>query len=501
MRLGKTASVAGLLVFGTTTSLFAKIVYELEGKGADGHVHLFLKPWAMTTVMFMGMSLCLPLAYYERHLAAQRKQEHMLLPDDEDDEASTHSHWQQVVMLLIPTAFDLVATVLMNIGLLTVSASVYQMMRGAELLFAALFAITFLGRHLNMVHGSGILLCMVGIMMVGASTMLSSDSGESAPPALAHSGDAGDHKSGPAAVSPKQALMGMVLIIVSQAVQAAQVTFEDFFMTDLDMAPLMIVGYEGMWGTLCMVGVLLPAVSFAPGVEGDGIHENSLDTLAMLVNSPLIRTIVLVDMFALLAYNVTGMSVTGHLGAVFRTVLETMRTLFVWALGLALFYLPLGAQGLGEPWTPYSWLQLAGFCVLVSGTNMYSRGDIILVQEMVENGMRGQENEALLGARHDAAGGLEAGQQEGASAGIGIAHPSREGYVDQAVVLRPSQSIAVSSFKSTMNIYSASLSQSMVRGSYMSRMRSRESPEGTGRGGDVFDQMSLGTSRPPVGPR
>lgn len=64
-------------------------------------------------------------------------------------------------MLAIPTFFDLIATVLMNIGLLSVTASVYQMMRGAEMLFAAVFAVTFLHRSLNRFHLMGILCCMV----------------------------------------------------------------------------------------------------------------------------------------------------------------------------------------------------------------------------------------------------------------------------------------------------------------------------------------------------
>lgn len=66
------------------------------------------------------------------------------------------------------------------------------------------------------------------------------------------------------------------------------------------------------------------------------------------------------DLFALLAYNISGMMVTDHLGAVFRTVLETMRTLFVWLLGLLLFYTPLGMGRLGESWTEWSYLQAAG---------------------------------------------------------------------------------------------------------------------------------------------
>jgi hypothetical protein len=75
-------------------------------------------------------------------------------------------------------------------------------------------------------------------------------------------------------------------------------------------------------------------------------------------------------MFALLAYNMSGMLVTDHLGAVFRTVLETMRTLFVWLLGLLLFYTPLGMGFLGESWSSWSYLQAAGCvacCLLLFG--------------------------------------------------------------------------------------------------------------------------------------
>lgn len=68
--------------------------------------------------------------------------------------------------------------------------------------------------------------------------------------------------------------------------------------------------------------------------------------------------------------------VTGSLGAVFRTVLETMRTLFVWLVSLGLYYLPLGVGQLGESWTKYSWMQVrwAAFCphVLCSAVAVYT---------------------------------------------------------------------------------------------------------------------------------
>ena len=72
-------------------------------------------------------------------------------------------------LLAIPTVFDLVATVLMNIGLLSVTASVYQMMRGAEMLFAAVFAVAFLHRRLNRFHLLGILCCVVRACRIAAA--------------------------------------------------------------------------------------------------------------------------------------------------------------------------------------------------------------------------------------------------------------------------------------------------------------------------------------------
>ena len=61
--------------------------------------------------------------------------------------------------------------------------------------------------------------------------------------------------------------------------QAGQLTFEDFFMADMNVAPLKIVGVEGLFGSLIMILLVLPVVQFLPGADGKGLHEDSLDTL------------------------------------------------------------------------------------------------------------------------------------------------------------------------------------------------------------------------------
>lgn len=424
-------SIGGLLLFGTTTSLFAKIVYELQGIGRDGQPKFFQKPWAMTCVMFLGMSCCLPLAYYQQ---AQTRKKRASAGVDESlllngQVRKPHSELREFLLLGIPTAFDLVATILMNIGLLSVTASVYQMMRGAEMLFAALFSVLFLHRSLNKYHLSGIACCVVGIAMVGISSLQSGTSSASHP------------------VSEWQMLAGMALIVASQAVQAAQITFEDFFLSSMDISPLKIVGFEGLWGSAAMVLILLPIVHFMPGKEGAGIHEDTLESLHMIFHSKTIGTILLIDMAALLMYNVAGMCVTGHLGAVFRTVLETMRTLFVWLVDLLLFYTPLGGGNLGESWSKWSFLQAAGFVVLVAGTVIYGKGDEVQQKEELED--------------LEAAGELppDSAAEFAASAPMfAPTMPLRSG---------PMAMGTPSSFKSTMNINSFHRGSLHAAGSYM----------------------------------
>ncbi|KAI3438585.1 hypothetical protein D9Q98_001009 [Chlorella vulgaris] len=446
MPLSSSFAVSGLIVFGSFTSLAAKIVYELEGQGRDGNLKHFEKPWAMTTVMFLGMSFCLPLAFFLERRKGQRPHKaagadggaaEPLLSDESPQVPGTqHSELAQALMLFIPTAFDLIATVLMNVGLLSVTASVYQMMRGAEMLFAALFAVVFLRRSLNKYHYRGIACCVVGIGLVGVSSILSGEGSAS------HS------------VSKEAMLTGMGLIIASQCVQAAQITFEDFFMADLAIPPLKIVGYEGVLGAATMLLLVLPIVQRMPGLDGQGLHEDSLDTWHMITHSSVIATVLAVDACALLLYNVAGMCVTGHLGAVFRTVLETTRTLFVWLIDLLLFYTPLGLGKLGESWSVYSWIQAVGFIVLVTGTVVYGKGDEAEVAEEIAEGQFTDEQLVAPSLPPSASSGA-----------VAMVLPGAAGLAAAASSMPIMMGASMGSLRSTMNVnaFSGSLSRSLIR--------------------------------------
>lgn len=95
----------------------------------------------------------------------------------------------------------------------------------------------------------------------------------------------------------------------------------------------------------------------------------------MIQNNPTIAAVLVADLVAFCGLNLSGMVVIQELGAVYKTVLETARTLFVWLVGLALYYSALGGGLVGESWHDYSGVQMAGFAVLVMGTVLYGKGN------------------------------------------------------------------------------------------------------------------------------
>ncbi|EFN54159.1 hypothetical protein CHLNCDRAFT_58246 [Chlorella variabilis] len=201
------------------------------------------------------------------------------------------------------------------------------MLRGSEIVFTAAISWLWLRRRLNRWHLAGIALCTAGITTVGAASLLQEP----------------DSTNASAATSLRTTLLGMALVVAAEVVQAAQVVTEDFFLSSsLNLAPLTVVGVEGVWGTLLMFCIVLPAVQYLPGRDGGGIHEDSGDSLHMLAHSWQLRAVVACSIVGMGVYNVAG----PHQGA-----------------------------QLGEPWTAHSWLQAVGFAILVVGTLVYGHGE------------------------------------------------------------------------------------------------------------------------------
>ena len=76
--------------------------------------------------------------------------------------------------------------------------------------------------------------------------------------------------------------------------------------------PLIVVGMEGVWGTLIMLCIIFPIAARAPGYDIDGCYESFSDAVYML-NDPTNEALRVTCMFYLLCitgYNVCAIFIT-----------------------------------------------------------------------------------------------------------------------------------------------------------------------------------------------
>eukprot|EP00667_Euglena_gracilis_P008081 EG_transcript_8175 len=345
----------GLLVCGTFNSLIAKLIYGLKSTGVNGHFHNFRKPWFQTTNMFLGMTLCMAMyhsklwaiKHLKRRRAAKAEAAPLLKVDPSDPPPSKGAH-----LVIIPAIADLAATGLLFTGLVFTTASVYQMLRGAQVIFCCILSVMFLKRKLDWYMKAGVVIIVLGISLVGCASLLRETKGEE------------EH------FPLSQELFGIFLIVVAQLLQAIQMCLEEWLLQDVQMDALELAGWEGIWGGIFCVAVIMPLFQTISGSDM-GSLENTEDSLLMLRNNSAIVLAEVLNCFSVLSYNYFGLTLTQDFTAMHRVIIEASRSLLVWICDLLIFYY-FSNGTLGESWAWSGWIQLAGFAVLLTGTFTYN---------------------------------------------------------------------------------------------------------------------------------
>jgi hypothetical protein len=181
-------------------------------------------------------------------------------------------------------------------------------------------------------------------------------------------------------VSDTKVIIAIILTISSQCIRACEIVVEDYLLHDKSISAILIVGVKGLWGTLLTAGLILPAAQwlFTSSEEGNGIREDTGDTFKRLANDYVLIILSVFYVFFILGLNTFAMLVTNITNAVMRTMTESLRTACVWIAQLIIFYsLENSEYGqhhptLGESWSVWSWLQLIGFLLLITGMLAYS---------------------------------------------------------------------------------------------------------------------------------
>jgi drug/metabolite transporter (DMT)-like permease len=133
-----------------------------------------------TIIVFLGETLCfivfisMSSRFFNPRQHDDRSYSH--IPSTEAHPTHPHHHhggydFKHALLFFVPAACDILGTTCMNVGLLFIPVSIYQMLRGALTLWVALFSFLFLKRTFERHHLISLGFVLVGVAIVGSSSM------------------------------------------------------------------------------------------------------------------------------------------------------------------------------------------------------------------------------------------------------------------------------------------------------------------------------------------
>ncbi|KAL5612544.1 hypothetical protein BROUX41_004357 [Berkeleyomyces rouxiae] len=260
---------------------------------------------------------------------------------------------RRILLLSLPAICDICGTTLMNVGLLLVAASIYQMTRGALVLFVGLFSVVFLHHRLHLFQWISLGGVVIGVATVGLAGAIYPDTRHGIEKVL------GGEK--PTENSAALTVVGVLLIAGAQIFTATQFVLEEYILANSTVDPITVVGWEGIFGLLVtLMGMVVMHFFRGRTDEGrNGIFDMAEGWRQMVSSRELMVSSVLI-MISIGGFNFFGLSVTRSVSATSRSTIDTCRTIFIWMASLVL------------GWESFKWLQVAGFVLLVYFTFIFN---------------------------------------------------------------------------------------------------------------------------------
>ncbi|KAH8923092.1 hypothetical protein BT69DRAFT_1312482 [Atractiella rhizophila] len=248
------------------------------------------------------------------------------------------------LLFWFPAACDILATTLMNTGLLFVPVSVYQMTRGALVLFVGTFSVIFLKRKLGVDKWVSLVIVVLGVAVVGYANAVGS-------------GKKGEDVGSNIDEGVGLAILGVSMIAFAQIFTATQFVVEEKIMERYSIEPLRAVGYEGIYGlTTTSISIAILHVVIGRTDKGRGGYFDATAGFHQIMDNPTVWGSSIAIAISIAFFNFFGLGVTRSVSATARSTIDTCRTLGIWVVSL----------GLG--WETFRWLQVVGFALLVYGT-------------------------------------------------------------------------------------------------------------------------------------
>ncbi|SZF04047.1 unnamed protein product [Blumeria hordei] len=268
--------------------------------------------------------------------------------------------WKHL-LLSLPAMCDICGSTLMNVGLLFVVPSIYQMTRGALVLFVGLFSIIFLKQQLRPFQWFALLTVFLGVGIVGAAGAVYNDQNNIQNITSFYTRTIKILVVEDQSSEVIRTIIGVSLIAAAQVFTASQFVLEEFILSKYTLEPLELVGWEGLNG-FSVTLVLMVLMHFIVGQTPAGRYGyfDMIEGWREMTSSKSIATSSILVMISIGGFNYFGLCVTQNVSSTARSTIDTCRTLFIWLVSLLL------------GWETFKWLQVLGFALLVYGTFLFN---------------------------------------------------------------------------------------------------------------------------------
>ncbi|SAM06130.1 hypothetical protein [Absidia glauca] len=333
-----TVLVVGMLVSGVCNTILNKFqdmqcVSNCEDPDPTKRRY-FEQPVWQTLNMFVGETFVWVVYFY------QKWQQRRFTVVKDDEPALPPLKGAKSFLFWIPTMCDLTATTLMNVGLILTSASIYQMLRGAVVIFTGLFSYLFLHKRLRTYEWFSLVCVVLGVAIVGLSSVLFPQTRPGATNVTTADAD-------------WLSFVGVLLVLGAQIFTATQFVVEEKILAHYQVTPLKAVGLEGSFGLISVLGAL-PLLHLL--FRDRSLYFDMVQGYHDFFDHPGVWQTGIAISFSIAFFNWFGLSITNTISATARSTIDTSRTLFIWMVSLYL------------GWETFSWIQVVGFVIMVIGT-------------------------------------------------------------------------------------------------------------------------------------
>jgi drug/metabolite transporter (DMT)-like permease len=200
---------------------------------------------------------------------------------------------------------DLTATTLMNVGLIYISASIYQMLRGSVVLFTGILSSIFLHRKHPRYRWFALSTIFLGVAIVGLAGII--QNGKTAK------------------ISIHGSPIGIFMVVLAQVFTSIQFVIEEKIMHKYSVPALKAVGLEGIFGLITVL-IFLPILHFSYGINGPkGNFADVVTGYHEMFDNPQVWIAGIGIIFSIAFFNWFGLTVTRSISATSRSTIDTCR--------------------------------------------------------------------------------------------------------------------------------------------------------------------------------